>query len=143
MGRFASEMRAGSFWAVALAVAVALTTFQVTLQLISGVLYPVVHKLTKLNLTDISFDLTESRRLGLNPYLDTVRFGPSLVVLLSGLVTVFVLAQGYRWSLNASAEGTVECPYCLSAIPSAAIKCSYCGSDQPDTESNDSNSLTP
>src|SRR4051812_25852971 len=109
MVRFSSEPRAGSFWAMAFAMAVALTTFQVTLNLISNVLYPVVNKLTDLNLSQISIDLTRSSTpFGPDSYLETVRFGPSLALLLAGVTTVIVLAQGYRWSLNAAAAGSVE-----------------------------------
>ena len=134
MQRFSSELRAGSFWSMAFAVAVALTTFQVTLNFISNVLYPVVYKLTDLNLSDLSIDLTSSTRFGPDSYLDTVRFGPSVALLLAGLTTVIVLAQAYRWTLNAAAADSVECPYCLSAIPVAASRCAYCGAEQPEPE---------
>ena len=119
---------------MAFAAAVALTTFQVTLNLISNVLYPIVYKLTDLNLSDISIDLTESTRFGPDSYLETVGVGPSLALLMAGLCTAIVLAQGYRWSLNAAASGSVECPYCFSAIPLEASRCAYCGADQPEQD---------
>jgi large conductance mechanosensitive channel len=135
MQRFSAELKAGSFWSMAFAVAVALTTFQVTLNLISNVLYPVIHSLTSLNLSQLSIDLTKARTpFGPDSYLDTVRFGPSLALLLAGLTTVIVLAQAYRWSLNAAAAGSVECPYCLSAIPLEASRCAYCGADQSEQD---------
>src|SRR5262245_24840597 len=133
MGHFSSRLRVGSFWVGAMGSALALTTFQIATNVLGYVLYPLVYKLLAVDLNTIAIHLSQSDGNRLQPdfFRDTIMLGPGLRAVLSGLVTAMVLVQGYRWSVAASTEGTVECPYCLSAIPMGASKCAYCGADQP------------
>ena len=140
MGDLSSRLRGGSFWIGAMGSALALSTFQVASIVIGYVLYPLVYRLLAVDLNTISIRLsnTDEDRLQPDLFRSTIMLGPSLRVLLAGLVTAYVLVQGYRWSLRVAAEGTVECPYCLSAIPDQATRCAYCGADQPALEDADS-----
>jgi hypothetical protein len=143
MERISTELKAGSFWAIAVAAAFALVTFQIAMSVVGYVLFPVVARLIDVNLDTIPIRLSGSDSSGfrVDPYQTTVLLGPTLRVLLAGVATLIVLAQCYRWSLSAAAVDTVECPYCLSAIPDEATRCAYCGADQPERGGTDSPTL--
>ena len=145
MGEFSSRLRAGSFWVGAMGSALALTTFQIASCVIGYVLYPLVFKLLNVDLNTIAIRLADSDGDRLQPDLfrSTIMLGPGLRVVLAGLVTAFVLLQGYRWTLRAASEGTVECPYCLSAIPVEATRCAYCGAEQPGRGSQNAETPAP
>jgi hypothetical protein len=137
MGRLSSDLRSGSFWAIAVAVALGYGVFQLASTIIGYVFYPLVYRLIDVDLNTIPIHLAESNRFDQSSYLDSILLGPILRVVLSGLLTLIVLAQAYLWSLTAASADSVECPYCLSVIPVEASRCAYCGADQPELDDAD------
>jgi hypothetical protein len=136
MGRFSLDLR-GGFWAVALATAFAFGVFQLALQFVSYVLYPIIYRYTDLDLSTIPIRLAHGYSRSLNdPYDNSlaIYLGPELRIILAGLLTLILLGQLYRMAVTSELRASTECPYCLSLIPFDALRCRHCGADQPDLE---------
>src|SRR4051812_26671269 len=118
MGRFSFELR-GGFWAVVLAAAVAMVVFQVALQFVGYVLYPIIYRYTDLDLSTIPIRLEHADSRSLNDFPSglAIFLGPELRIVLAGLLTLIVVAQLYRMAVTSEFRESIECPYCLSLIP--------------------------